>query len=325
MSINYEAMAKEEENKGNKSLKGGFFSNIFGSKTEKLEDAMGHFDRAANYYKLCQKWENASLLYKKCATLNEELKEFDDSADCLMKAGDMYMKVNTSEGIALQKQAADYYCKAGKVANAAKIFSQMGGTYEEDMEYQLAAKAYKQAAEYFELEKYHQSDYQKMNVKVAELLTKEPDVAPQNDIIEAIKILEKVANKYLENNLLRHSAKDLYIKALQLFLVLEDEVGYERSLESYCDKEPSFTNNFELKLVKKLFKEYTAKDSEAFSAQCRDWHDKASLDKWKTNVLSTIKRKIEKKNPPKKNDNQPDNDDDNGSYDDGAQDDYDPY
>ena len=53
-----------------------------------------------------------------------------------------------------------------------------------------------------------------MNVKVAELLTKEPDVAPQNDIIEAIKILEKVANKYLENNLLRHSAKDLYIKAL---------------------------------------------------------------------------------------------------------------
>ena len=93
---------------------GGFFSNIFGSKTEKLEDAMGHFDRAANYYKLCQKciWflsflktkligENASLLYKKCATLNEELKEFDDSADCLMKAGDMYMKVNTSEGIAL--------------------------------------------------------------------------------------------------------------------------------------------------------------------------------------------------------------------------------
>ena len=62
-----------------------------------------------------------------------------------------------------------------------------------------------------------------------------------------------------------------------------------------------------------------------FKNNSRDWHDKASLDKWKTNVLSTIKRKIEKKNPPKKNDNQPDNDDDNGSYDDGAQDDYDPY
>mgnify|MGYP003335750695 CR=1 FL=1 len=127
--------------------------------------------------------------------------------------------------------------------------------------------------------------------------------------------------------MLRHSAKDLWIKALILFMVLEDDVGYERALEGYLDQEPSFSNNFELKLLKKLNDRWMAKDSDGFSQVAYDWEQKSNLDKWKRNLLSKVKRNIEKKNPPKKKKNE-DSDDDggDGGNDQGQDDDsYDPY
>jgi len=54
-------------------------------------------------------------------------------------------------------------------------------------------------------------------------------MAGEEKLIKAVKIYEKTAKKYLENNLLRHSAKDLWIKSLLLFMVMDDDVGYERA------------------------------------------------------------------------------------------------
>lgn len=119
-------------------------------------------------------------------------------------------------------------------------------------------------------------------------------------MVKAIRIYEKVANKNLQNNLTRSSAKDLWVKCLILFMVLDDDVGYERSVDKYLDLEPSFTNNMDLKYVGKLYKAVQAKDSEALSEVSNEWMQRANMDKWKINQLSYVKREIEKKNPPKK-------------------------
>lgn len=320
--MDYENMAKKEEYDGAKALKGGFFSNMFGSKNERVENGIECYKRAANYYKLASKFEEAAVTYQRMANLAESISELDDAADFLNKGGDLYMNVNSYEAGKMFTKAAGYFEKAGKIANAAKVYRTMAEAYETDLEYAKAIPLYERAGELFALEKHHGQDSFKSNLKVATLLSTEPDIAKEEDLVKAIKIYDKVASKYLENNLLRHSAKDLWIKVLLIFICLEDDVGYERSLEKYNEDDPSMSNNYELKALKKIHSYYISKDSDGFSQASMDWHSKSNLDKWKTNILSVIKRKIEKKNPSKKNKK-----DSEDQFDDNSEksEDYNPY
>lgn len=88
--MDYVNMAKDEEKQAAKKLAGSFFGNLFGSKNERIEESMEHLKRAANFYKLGGKHEEAAVTYKRMADSAEQLKEFDDAADYLSSAGDMY-------------------------------------------------------------------------------------------------------------------------------------------------------------------------------------------------------------------------------------------
>jgi alpha-soluble NSF attachment protein len=167
--MDYTQMAKDEEKSGNKKLEGGFWSNMFSNKSERGEEAIESFKRAANYYKLAAKWEESAMTYQKCARLSEDMKEFTDAARNLSDAGDMYMKVNTAKGIKCLEQACAIYCKDGKMNYAAKIYKQMAETQEAELEYELAIVGYEKAAELFELDKYGQSEWSKNIQKVAHL------------------------------------------------------------------------------------------------------------------------------------------------------------
>jgi len=70
-----------------------------------------------------------------------------------------------------------------------------------------------------------------MLLKVAEITMLQED----GDTADAIKIYEKVAQKYLENKLTAPSARDLFFRASLLHLVLNDTVGADNALERYDD------------------------------------------------------------------------------------------
>lgn len=298
--MSYTKNAIDEVKAGEKALKGGFFSNFFGSKDERNEKAIECFQRAANFYKLDKKWKESGELYQRCATLFKEMKQMDDVADMLMSAGDMFKNDPNSsssitEGTKLLREAAENYCRSGQQGKAAKIYRQIGQYWEENDGNEAAIEAYKKAAEFFDLEKFAESDSNKMNMKVAELLSTHHDyTGKESQLKEAVQIYEKLGKKYLSNNLLRHSAKDIYIKCLLLFLVMDDNVGYERKLEKYTDDDPSLINNMEFKMLKKMYVEYEAKNVEQFTEVAKDWHQRSNLDKWKTSILATIKQKIDK-------------------------------
>ena len=50
------------------------------------------------------------------------------------------------------------------------------------------------------------------------------------DYLSIIPMLDKVADKYLQNKLTASSAKDLYFKAVLLYLAGDDTIGAEQAL-----------------------------------------------------------------------------------------------
>ena len=76
-----------------------------------------------------------------------------------------------------------------------------------------------------------------------------------------------MANKYTENNLLRHSARDLYFKASLLFLAIEDDIGLEKSIDLAIDKDPFFNNSMEQKFLSKILEYWRTNDAESFGQE----------------------------------------------------------
>lgn len=60
---NFNFKAEEFMQKGNKKLKGGFLSGIFGNKGERADEAIEYFKQAATNFKLSKHWEKAAEAY----------------------------------------------------------------------------------------------------------------------------------------------------------------------------------------------------------------------------------------------------------------------
>lgn len=69
-----------------------------------------------------------------------------------------------------------------------------------------------------------------------------------------MQILDKVADKYLQNKLTAGSAKDLYFKAVLLYLAGDDNVGASQALERYTSNDPTFFNTRQQKFLAKIIK-----------------------------------------------------------------------
>lgn len=85
------------------------------------------------------------------------------------------------------------------------------------------------------------------------------------DYAELIKILETIADKYMQNKLTAPSAKDLYFKSVLLFLANEDDVGAAQALERYINNDPTFYQTRQHKLCTALIKSVKDQDLALFS------------------------------------------------------------
>lgn len=100
----------------------------------------------------------------------------------------------------------------------AKIQKRIAEIYEKDSEYNLAIKYYREAAENYSLEQNRSSDYNTCMLKVVDIGIYQAVV----DYAELIKILETIAEKYIQNKLTAPSAKEQYFRAVLLFLANDD-------------------------------------------------------------------------------------------------------
>lgn len=126
------------------------------------------------------------------------------------------------------------------------------------------------------------------------LWLKVADVAAlEGDYYKAIENYEKVAEQSINNNLMRYSVKEYFLKAGICHLASGDIVASQRALEKYRDLDPSFATQREHMLLTDLCEAIEAKSQEQFTDKLFQYDQVSKLDKWKTTLLVKVKNSIE--------------------------------
>uniref|UniRef100_A0A8C9GQ01 SNAP protein (Soluble N-ethylmaleimide-sensitive factor attachment protein) n=1 Tax=Piliocolobus tephrosceles TaxID=591936 RepID=A0A8C9GQ01_9PRIM len=225
--------ARELERKAEQLNKKGFFSSIFG--TDNTDEIINCYNMAANKYKLSHKWKEATACILKNAALHNNNNEASYCANAYMEAGNIAKKYDNMEAIKYIEKAVNVYASIGRFSYCGKCERNIAEIYEDLYEYNSAAQHYNKAAYYFEMDEYSKSVYTQCIVKYAEL-TSQYNRAYE----EAILIFETEAKKALKSTLLQYGAKDYYIKAGILHVVIGDMVNAKIAIEKILYRRPTF-------------------------------------------------------------------------------------
>eukprot|EP01086_Lenisia_limosa_P015974 TRINITY_DN5478_c0_g1_i1.p1 TRINITY_DN5478_c0_g1~~TRINITY_DN5478_c0_g1_i1.p1 ORF type:complete len:319 (+),score=94.72 TRINITY_DN5478_c0_g1_i1:102-959(+) len=261
--------------------------SLFSNKEAKNEEAAELYQRAAQLYKLAKKWPEAAQAYISAAECQIRIggdydvaSSFADAAVCYKKTGS-----NTTDAVQCLQQSVDVFTTMGKFIMAAKNQKEIAELLENDMETRTALEAYEKAADLYNCED-NSSTANQCLLKVA-LLSAQVDT--DEDYKKAYEIFERVAAAALNNNLLKYSAKDYFLKAGICRLCTKDYVCARNGLESYQNMDPSFVGSREAKLLEALCDAADNMDVESFTNAVYDFDAISKLDTWKTTMLLRIK------------------------------------
>ena len=69
----------------------------------------------------------------------------------------------------------------------------------------------------------------------------------------------------MQNKLTAPSAKELYFKAILLYLCMDDAIGASQAMQKYLNNDPSFLQTRQQKFADKLIKSVKEQDLQLFS------------------------------------------------------------
>jgi alpha-soluble NSF attachment protein len=276
-----EEKADELMEKADKKLKG--FS-LFGG-TGKWEDASEMYTKAANLYKMAKKWDRAGEAYSKAAECHLKLQSKHEAASNYINASNCYKKSNITEAVQCMKQAIEFYTDEGRFSIAAKHQKELAELYESEADLENAISAYQLSADYYEGEG-SSSSANACLLKVA-LFS-----AQLERYDKAIELYEQVAAASIDNNLLKWSVKEYFLRAGLCHLAKGDIVSAERALERYKDMDATFSSQRECKFLQELVEACKNYDVEAFTNAVVEFDSISKLDSWKTSILLKIKNSI---------------------------------
>ncbi|CAA9988750.1 SNAP protein (soluble N-ethylmaleimide-sensitive factor attachment protein), putative [Plasmodium knowlesi strain H] len=277
--------ARELEKKAEQLNKKGFLSSFFGG--DNTDEMINCYNLAANKYKLCHKWKEATACILKNAILHRNNNETSYCANAYLEAGNIAKKYDKMEAIKHIEEAVNMYAAIGRFSNCGKCEKNIAEIYEDLYEYGNASKYYKKAAYYFEMDEYSKSAYTQCIVKYAELSSQY-----SGQYEEAISIFENEAEKALKSTLLQYGARDYYIKAGILHIVLGDLVNAKISIDKYCMNDPRFLSSREKKFLDNIMEAVTEQDVEYFEEAVHEYDRITKLDNWKVHFLYQIKSKM---------------------------------
>ena len=218
MEASYLQQGSECLAKADKKANPGMFGRVFGSRSQRMEEACDLYKQAANFFRLAKDFHASAQAFSKCAECIPE-----EAANYLTEAGNSIRKANSAEAVNYDNQAVDMLAKAGRLSMAARLRKQIAEIYEQDEMLELSATSYQQAAELFEMDN-GESTANQCLLKVAELLTLtslEPATVLRAIKVTTRQVYDQVGNKYLLHNLTKFSAKDLFFRVALLHLAIE--------------------------------------------------------------------------------------------------------
>lgn len=220
--------------------------------------------------------------------MSTKLSEPDDMANTLTEAFKVYRKDSPADAARVLTTAIAHYTSKGNFRRAATHQQNLAEVYENEIgDQKKALEAYDTAAGWFESDN-AEALANKLYLKVADL------AALEGDYRRAIEKFESVAKSSLNNNLMRWSVKDYFLKAGICYLAAGDQVATKRALENYREWDNSFAQTRENMLLTDLLQCVEGGEQDAFSDKLFQFDQLSKLDKWKTSLLLKVKNGIEK-------------------------------
>ena len=121
----------------------------------------------------------------KAAAQMDSIKEYSEAIDFRLEAANVMRHYNIAEAVKVYNVVTDGYCNANRISAAARIKKKVAELYEEDHEYDLAAKYYQECFDLYDMEGDSSMQAAKILLKVADLGTRNGG----GDFIAAIKVL----------------------------------------------------------------------------------------------------------------------------------------
>ncbi|KAJ5899340.1 hypothetical protein N7495_004084 [Penicillium taxi] len=260
----------------------------FGGRTEKYEAAADMYTQAANAFRVQKMNKEAGQTFEKAASIQtQHLNEPDDAANLLQDAFKVYRKSDPEDAARVLSAAINHYVLRGNLRRAATQQQYLAELYEVELgDMKRALDAYEKAAEWFESDN-AEALANKHFLKVADL------AALESDYYKSINNYERIARQSINNNLMKWSVKDYFLKAGICHLATKDFVETNRALESYREIDPTFSSTREYQLLADLLQAVEANDQEIFADKLFQFDQLSKLDKWKTTLLLRIKNSIE--------------------------------
>ncbi|PHH65143.1 hypothetical protein CDD81_3274 [Ophiocordyceps australis] len=275
--------------KAEKSLQGaGSGFSLFGGREEKYQNAADLFTQAANAFKMQKQNIEAGKAFEQAAQIQtNKLNEPDDAANTLVDAFKAYRKDDAKAAVRCLNVAVDRYCAKGNFRRAASHKEAMGELYEQDLgDSKSALDCYETAAGWYEGDN-ASALANKLWLKVADV------AALDGDYYRAIENYEKVAEQSINNNLMKYSVKEYFLKAGICHLATGDLIAVERAIEKYSEMDPAFATQRESMLLKDLLEALTNKSQDQFTDKLFQYDQVSKLDKWKTTLLVRVKNEME--------------------------------
>ncbi|KAJ9131604.1 Alpha-soluble NSF attachment protein, partial [Coniochaeta hoffmannii] len=226
--------------------------------------------------------------FEKAAQISiKNLNEPDDAANMMVDAFKVYRTESPEDAARCLESAIDRYCAKGNFRRAASHKESLGEVYEQQLgDPKAALSCYETAAGWYEGDN-ATALANKLWLKVADL------AALAEDYYKAIENYEKVAQASINNNLMRYSVKEYFLKAGICHMATKDMVSTHRALDKYREMDPTFTTQREHQLLVDLTQAVEAGDQELFTEKLFQYDQMSKLDKWKTAILLRIKNGIE--------------------------------
>ena len=241
------------------------------NKAERAEEAIELYKQAATNYKLAKRWDDSARAYIECVEC-DKLCKGGQAADFYTEAANVKEKVNTAECVQFLEAAIQLYIKGNRVSNVAKTQKRIAEIYEKDQEYVLSSKNYQQAADNFSLEQNQSASMNTCLLKIVDIgiLMAAPDYALMIKVPPLFtQILEDVAARYMQSKLTAPSAKELYFKAILLFLANDDCIGAGHAMQKYLNADPTFFQTRQQKFAQAMITAVKEQDLPLFS---NEWY-----------------------------------------------------
>jgi len=260
--------------------------SLFGN-TQKFEDAVELYERAAAQFKLNKQWKEAAEAYMKAADVCEKnLKNDADAVDKMQNAAKCYQNCNPKEAVTIFRKVVKMHQDTGRLSTAANEWKEIAKLEEKEGHMQAAREAWEKAATCHEASNGKAAATQCLP-QVARICADEADYK------KAVELFEKCAHQALDSELGKWSASEYLYKAALCNLVLETKSGETKDvteqLDRYVEEHPAFETAREYKFLKGIIDAFDKDDVEKFTEVVFKFDSVLKLDNWTSKLLLKIK------------------------------------